>query len=300
MANSSKKKSGLQRGESKAAFLFCTPAVVLALVFIILPFAMSVVYSFTNKQLIPKVGMETAFVGLKNYIEIFTSKVTVLSFKNTFLYALIVVPSVLVIGTVLAVFVNQKIKGVQVFRLIYFSPQVVTMTVVAVIWAFIFSSKSSGLLNSFLGLLHIAPQKWLQDQHLALPCLAIMYIWQNLGMQMLIILSGLQYISEELYEAAEIDGCTTFEKFIYITVPGLKNTLVYVLVSVIINSLKVFTQVYVLTNGGPSNATTTVVFQLYKAGFVNGQVGYSSTIAVTFFMLVMVISILQNKFAKED
>ena len=114
MANSSKKKSGLQRGESKAAFLFCTPAVVLALVFIILPFAMSVVYSFTNKQLIPKVGMETAFVGLKNYIEIFTSKVTVLSFKNTFLYALIVVPSVLVIGTVLAVFVNQKIKGVQV------------------------------------------------------------------------------------------------------------------------------------------------------------------------------------------
>lgn len=99
---------------------------------------MSVVYSFTNKQLIPKVGMETAFVGLKNYIEIFTSKVTVLSFKNTFLYALIVVPSVLVIGTVLAVFVNQKIKGVQVFRLIYFSPQVVTMTVVAVIWAFIF------------------------------------------------------------------------------------------------------------------------------------------------------------------
>lgn len=96
MANSSKKKSGLQRGESKAAFLFCTPAVVLALVFIILPFAMSVVYSFTNKQLIPKVGMETAFVGLKNYIEIFTSKVTVLSFKNTFLYALIVVPSVLV------------------------------------------------------------------------------------------------------------------------------------------------------------------------------------------------------------
>ena len=119
-------------------------------------------------------------------------------------------------------------------------------------------------------------------------------------MQMLIILSGLQYISEELYEAAEIDGGTTFQKFIYITVPGLKNTLVYILVSVIINSLKVFTQVYVLTNGGPSNATTTVVFQLYKAGFVNGQVGYSSAIAVTFFMLVMVISILQNKFAKED
>lgn len=300
MVKCSKKKSGLQHGEAKAAVFFCAPAVALALVFIILPFAMSVVSSFTNKQLIPKVGMETTFTGLKNYIEIFTSKVTLLSFKNTFLYALIVVPFVLVIGTVLAVFVNQKIKGVQVFRLIYFSPQVVTMTVVAVIWAFIFSSNSSGLLNSLLGIFHIEPQKWLQDQRLALPCLAIMYIWQNLGMQMLIILSGLQYIPEELYEAAKIDGCTTSQKFFYITVPGLKNTLVYVLVSVIINSLKVFTQVYVLTNGGPSNATTTVVFQLYKAGFVNGQVGYSSAIAVIFFMLVMVISILQNKFAKED
>lgn len=198
MTTGTKKKSGLQRGEAKAAILFCTPAVVLAIIFIIVPFAMSVFYSFTNKQLIPKMGMETSFVGLKNYIEIFTSKVTLLSFKNTFLYALIVVPSVLVLGTVLAVFVNQKMKGVKVFRLIYFSPQVVTMTVVAVVWAFIFSSNSTGLLNSFLGLLHISPQKWLQDENLALVCIAIMYIWQTLGMQMLIILSGLQYISEEL------------------------------------------------------------------------------------------------------
>ena len=157
------------------------------------------------------------------------------------------------IGTVLAVFVNPKIKGIQVFRLIYFSPQVVTMTVVAVIWAFIFSSKSSGIIKFVLGLSALLHLRMAQDLSIwHFPCLAIMYIWQNLGMQMLIILSGLQYISEELYEAAEIDGCTTFEKFIYITVPGLKNTLVYVLVSVIINSLKVFTQVYVLTNGGPS------------------------------------------------
>lgn len=260
---------------------------------------MSVVYSFTNKQLIPKVGMETAFVGLKNYIEIFTSKVTVLSLKYIFVCT---DRSAFGIGDRNRACgfckpEDQRRTGVPTDL---FQSAGCNDDCSGSYLGIHFSSKSSGLLNSFLGLLHIAPQKWLQDQHLALPCLAIMYIWQNLGMQMLIILSGLQYISEELYEAAEIDGCTTFEKFIYITVPGLKNTLVYVLVSVIINSLKVFTQVYVLTNGGPSNATTTVVFQLYKAGFVNGQVGYSSAIAVTFFMLVMVISILQNKFAKED
>ena len=294
------KPDGLSKGQAKAAFFFCLPAFVLAFIFIIIPFIMSVAYSFTDKQLIPKAGISTTFTGLANYIKIFTTKATLLSFKNTFIYALIVVPFTLILGTLLAVFVNKTLKGVKIFRLIYFSPQVVTMTVVAVVWSFIFSSNTNGLLNSILKLFNLEPQRWLQDSHLALLCIAIMYIWQNLGMQMLIILGGLQYISEDLYEAGELDGCSAWDKFIYITIPGLRNTLVYVLVSVVINSLKVFTQVYVLTNGGPSNATTTVVFQLYKAGFVNGQIGYSSAIAITFFILVMLISLLQNKLTKED
>lgn len=299
-----KKKTGktysLQRGQTRAAIFFCLPAAILAFVFFVIPFAMSVIYSLTDKMLIPKAGVKTAFTGLSNYVKIFTLKATWISFKNTFVYALIVVPFTLLIGTVLAVFVNQHMRGVKVFRTIYFSPQVVTMTVVAVVWSFIFSAREDGLLNSILGIFGVEPQRWLQDPHLALLCIAIMYIWQALGMQMLIILGGLQYIPESLYEAGEMDGCNTFQKFLYITVPGLKNTLIYVLVSVTISSLKVFTQVYVLTNGGPSNATTTVVFQLYKAGFVNGQIGYSSAIAVSFFVLVLAISLIQNKLTKED
>lgn len=294
------KSSSLQAGQTRAAIWFLLPVVILAVIFIVIPFAMSVGYSFTNKQLIPKAGISTSFNGIANYIKIFTSNVTLLSFRNTFIYALIVVPFTLVLGTLLAVFVDRQVKGIKIFRLIYFSPQIVTMTVVAVVWAFIFSSNSNGLLNSILQLFHLSPQKWLQDSNWALVCIAIMYIWQSLGMQMLIILGGLQYIPQELYEAGEIDGCNTLDKFRYITVPGLKNTLVYVLVSVTINSLKVFTQVHVLTNGGPSNATTTVVFQLYKAGFVNGQIGYSSAIAVVFFLLVMILSLFQNKLNKED
>ena len=294
------KPNGLSKGQTRAAFLFCLPAFILAVIVIIIPFVMSVAYSFTDKQLIPKAGISTTFTGITNYIKIFTTKATLLAFKNTFIYALIVVPFTLVLGTLLAVFVNKTLKGVKIFRLIYFSPQVVTMTVVAVVWSFVFSSNANGLLNSILKLFHLEPQRWLQDSHLALLCIAIMYIWQNLGMQMLIILGGLQYISEDLYEAGELDGCSAWDKFIYITIPGLRNTLVYVLVSVVINSLKVFTQVYVLTNGGPSNATVTVVFQLYKAGFVNGQIGYSSAIAITFFLLVMLISLLQNKLTRED
>lgn len=216
------------------------------------------------------------------------------AFLNTLLYAVMVVPTTILLGTLLAVFVNSKLRGVKIFRTIYFSPQVVTMTVVAVVWAFIFSSGESGLMNSVLQLFGLEPQRWLQDTQWAMFCIAVMYIWQSLGLQMLIVLGGLQYIPEELYEAAYLDGCNSFQKFWRITVPMLKNTLVYVLISTTINTLKLFTQVYVLTNGGPQNATTSVVYLLYKSGFINQQVGYSSAIAVVFFIIVFVISEIQN------
>ena len=289
-----------EKGQARAAFWFCLPILILSIIFFVIPFGMSVVFSFTNRQLIPKAGVKTSIIGLDNYVKIFTTSTTILSFRNTFLYALIVVPVTLVLSTLLAVLVNKKIRYISVFRLIYFSPQVVTMTVVCIVWAFIFSPNSTGLMNSVLGLFGIEAQRWLRDKNLALLCIAIMYIWQTLGLQMLIILGGLQYIPHDLYEAASLDGCSSWKSFLYITIPGLKNTLVYVFVSVLIASLKVFTQVYVLTNGGPSNATTTVVYQLYNAGFVNGQLGYSSAISVTFFLVVMIISLLQNKLIEGD
>lgn len=251
-------------------------------------------------MLVQRVGREVEFVGLQNYFRIFTNKTARIAFFNTGVYALMVVPAILILGTVLAVFVNKKLKGVGVFRAIYFSPQVVTMTVVAVVWSFIFSPGKSGLLNSFIGLFGIPAQTWLQNSRLAMFCLAVMYIWQAIGLQMLIILGGLQYIPAELYEASYLDGCSNFQRFFYITVPMLRNTLVYVLVSVTISSLKLFTQVYVLTNGGPRNSTVSVVYYLYKAGFIDNQIGYSSAVAVVFFFIVLVISLMQNYIVGKD
>ncbi len=294
------KRSHLHDSEIRTAWLFCAPAILLIGIFVLIPFCMSVGYSFTNQMLVPRKGFQLRFSGLENYIKIFTSATTLNSFKNTFVYALLVVPATLLLGTLLAMLVNRPMRGVKIFRMIYFSPQVVTMTVVAVVWSFILSSNSEGIMNSVLGLFGIAPQRWLQDTHLALFCIAIMYIWQSLGLQMLIILGGLQYISEDLYEAAVIDGCNSWNKFWNITVPGLKNTLIYVFVSTTISSLKLFTQVYMLTEGGPQNSTTTVVYTLYKAGFINGQLGYSSAISVVFFILVFAISRTQNKILGED
>lgn len=280
--------------EALTGWLFSAPALIGVSIFMILPFCMSVIFSFTNKMLVQKPGEPLDFVFLDNYIKLFTNDLAHKAFLNTLLYAVMVVPTTILLGTLLAVFVNSKLRGVKIFRTIYFSPQVVTMTVVAVVWAFIFSSGESGLMNSVLQLFGLEPQRWLQDTQWAMFCIAVMYIWQSLGLQMLIVLGGLQYIPEELYEAAYLDGCNTFQKFWRITVPMLKNTLVYVLISTTINTLKLFTQVYVLTNGGPQNATTSVVYLLYKSGFINQQVGYSSAIAVVFFIIVFVISEIQN------
>lgn len=280
--------------EALTGWLFSAPALIGVAIFMIVPFCMSVVYSFTNKMLVQKPGEPLQFTFLDNYIKLFTNDLAHQAFLNTLLYAVMVVPTTILLGTLLAVFVNSKLRGVKIFRTIYFSPQVVTMTVVAVVWAFIFSSSESGLMNSALKLFGLEPQRWLQDTHWAMFCIAVMYIWQSLGLQMLIVLGGLQYIPEELYEAAYLDGCNSFQKFWRITVPMLKNTLVYVLISTTINTLKLFTQVYVLTNGGPQNATTSVVYLLYKSGFINQQVGYSSAIAVVFFIIVFVISEIQN------
>ena len=292
-------KRGLKHDQAKVAWLFSAPALVLISLFIFLPFLMSLFYSFTDKMLVMRPGRSVEFVGFENFIKVFTNGTTRQSFINTGIYAIMVVPAIVVLGTVLAVFVNRPGKSVKVFRAIYFSPQVVTMTVVAVVWSFILSPGETGIMNSILRLFGVESKTWLQDPDLALGCLAVMYIWQTLGLEMLIILGGLQYIPGELYEACMLDGCGAVKRFWYVTVPLLRNTMVYVLVSVTIVTLKLFTQVYVLTNGGPSNSTVSVVYQLYRVGFLNNQQGYSSAIAVVFFFIVLAISLLQNYLMRE-
>lgn len=293
-------KGGLRGGQTRTAWMFCTPALVPITLFIILPFCMSIIYSFTNRMLVQKAGKTVEFVGLKNFLKLFTNGTAQQAFLNTAVYALLVVPVIVVLGIMLTVLVNNSLKGVKLFRTIYFSPQIITMTVVAIVWSFIFSPGPDGLMNSALRLLGVQPQAWLQDSRWALFCIAVMYIWQSLGMEMLIILGGLQFISEDLYEAGRMDGCSSFQRFWYITVPMLKNTLVYVLISTTINTLKLFTQVYVLTNGGPKGSTTSVIYLLYKSGFVNNQLGYSSAIAVVFFLIVLLISLIQNRILGRD
>ena len=290
-----KRRSQMSRAQAKAAWGLSAPAIIIMFLFMILPFFMSAFYSFTDRRLVLNPNKPTKFVGWANYIKTFTNKTALQAFWNTFEYTIILVPVVLILATLLALLVNRKAKGVTFFRMIYFSPQVVT-----VIWGFFFSSTADGLFNSILRVFGVPAQKWLQDTTLAMPSIAIMSIWQCVGMQMIIMLGGLQFIPEELYEAGTIDGANTWQQFIYITIPQLKNTLVYVFISNTIYSLKMFTQVYMLTQGGPAGSTTTLVYLMYQEGFTNNRVGYTSAMAVVFFLIVLVISLIQNKLTEGD
>ena len=176
---------------------------------------------------------------------------------------------------------------------ILYLPHFISWVVVAGIAANMFTQRD-GTINLVLNSLGISSIPFLSDEKWWIVTYVICSVWKEIGWGTIIYLAALTGVDESLYEAAYLDGCNTFQKFWRITVPMLKNTLVYVLISTTINTLKLFTQVYVLTNGGPQNATTSVVYLLYKSGFINQQVGYSSAIAVVFFIIVFVISEIQN------
>ncbi|WP_010277575.1 carbohydrate ABC transporter permease [Paenibacillus senegalensis] len=290
-----KRSNRIADGQATAAWLLSAPSLIIIIIFMIIPFAMSIVYSFTNKMLVANPNNPLQFVGLSNYIRVFTNETAVQAFANTAFFALLFVPFTVVISTILAVFVNRSIKGIGIIRLIYFSPQIVSLTVVAVIWAFIFSPSADGLLNSILQSFGIESQLWLKDPKQAMYSIAVMSIWQAVGMQMIIILGGLQYIPEEIYEAAKVDGAKKWQSFLLITVPMLRNTLNFVIITNTIAALKLFTQVLMLTEGGPQNSTNTVVYFMYNVGFSRNQIGYSSAMAVVFFVIVLIISLIQNK-----
>jgi multiple sugar transport system permease protein len=185
-----------------------------------------------------------------------------------------------------------------VFRTIYFSPIVTPLVVVAVVWSFLYNP-GQGLINEFIRAIsfgHLGSYNWLSNPELALPAIMLLSIWQGVGFQMVVYLAGLQGIPESLYEAARVDGAGRWHQFWHITLPQLRNTIIFVLIATTILSFKLYTQVEVMTQGGPENATATVVWYIVHQSIHNVRIGYASAIAVVFFLilLIRVIPILRS------
>lgn len=282
-------------------FVFTVYPVTILLIFMFFPILYSLLLSFTDADIKTiKSFFDFNFVGLKNYIQLFSDEIFWKSFFNTFYFVLVGGPLTVMLSLCTALLLNKGIvKFKPFFRTIYFLPVVTTIVAVAVVWRMLYEPRL-GLINWLLSLISIQGPDWLHSTLFAMPAIIIMASWKGFGINMLILIAGLQAIPRELYEAAEIDGADKIQQFAYITFPALKPVLLTVTVMVTIGYLQVFGEPYIMTQGGPLNSTITMTMLIYNNGFKFFNLGYASTIAYILFGLIALLSFMQVKFLRSD
>lgn len=273
------------------AYAFLLPSFVGLLIFLILPIIAVAVLSFFNWGLIA----QPTFIGLGNYSKLFGSSSFWHSLLVTFYYILLNIPMQTVFALLLALLLNQKLPGRGIFRTLFVVPWMATAVAMGIVWQWIFDPQY-GSLNSFLSLFHITGPAWLSSPGWALPAIAAVNIWQYTGYNMLFFLAGLQGIPPDFYEASSLDGAGPVRKFFTITLPLLTPTLFFVLVTDIIGSAQVFDTVYVMTQGGPGNATSVLNFTIFQQAFVFFHAGYASALSMVLFAILLIITLLQVLF----
>lgn len=293
-------RSEASRREARTAWLFLLPGALLLVAFVVVPFALAFVFSFTNQRLISP--LPTRFIGLANYFEQLGDPLFWRSLWNNFRFAAFVVPFQTALALLLAVIVNQPVKGRVVFRTIFFSPVTVVMAAAATIWVLLFNL--NGLVNSFFEAVTLGSftPDWLNDPRWAMWAIIIVSIWQGVGFQMVILLAALQDVPEELYEAASIDGAGTWKQFTNVTLPGIRNALIFVLTVTTILAMRLFDQPTLMPRspGGPLDSTRTMMVHMVDLGFGRQAIGRGSAIAVIFFVIVLALTLLQRRFLREE
>ena len=280
--------------ETLVAYLFLLPSLVVFAAFVFFPLVFSIYTSFTRWNL----PYQPSFIGLENFRYIFTDAIGAPAFlgsiRNSFYYA-VGVPLNITISLCIALLLNQRLRGVSIFRTAYFLPTITSTAAISVVWLWIYHPADYGLFNSILLKLNLSPLRWLRDPHLAMPSLILMGIWHGMGYNIIIFLAGLQSIPTSLYEAAEIDGAGGWARFWKVTLPLLSPTTFYILVIGIINSLKTFTQMHVMTEGGPLGTTTTITYYLYQQAFENFTMGRASAVACVLLTMLFIFTLIQFK-----
>lgn len=277
-------------------YAFIIPNLIGYTIFIFIPVCFSFVLS-VMKWDGSQAPME--FVGLNNFVQIFKDSVFVSSFWNTMEYAAMTVLPTLVLSLLLAVLLNNKIKGIAMFRTAIYFPYIASIVAVGAVWNMLFQP-DFGPINEFLKFIGIVkPPRWVVDVDWAMVAISIVTIWKYTGYYMIVYLAALQGISGSLYEAAGIDGANGWQKLWHITIPMLTPTTFFVLIMFTIQCFKVFDLVYVMTGGGPGNATKTLVNYIYEKAFTNWQLGPASAGSIILFAVVMVITLIQFRGEKK-
>ncbi len=280
--------------ETRTAYGMLVPTLVFFVVFQYYPILKSIGISFFDYGLLRR---DTPFVGMANYVRQFHDPLFLAAIRNT----LVFVSAAVVIGVILAlalsVLVEQTGRWAQFYRTLYFIPVVTSLMATSMVWRWLYAS--NGLINFGMAAMGFEPQAWLLSEHLALPSLVVLTVWKNLGFDLILFVAALQAIPGDLYEASSLQGATAWQNFRYITLPMLRPMVVLVAVTAVIRSFQVFTIVVAMTQGGPVNATRSVVYHIYEQGVQYDEMGYASAAAVILLILVGVVTFFQLRLDRE-
>jgi multiple sugar transport system permease protein len=272
------------------SYLFISPAVSLLVLFSLISVLYSFYISFRDYSII---STDHMFVGLANYRKAFGEPLVRLAFKNTATYVIAFVPTVTVGSLILAVLGNQIVWGRTLYRICFFIPTIVPVVVTSILWIWVY--EPNGVLNRVLGFFGLEGPNWLMTPSLAMAAVVIMSVWMGLGYNMVIFMAGLADIPEVYYEAARVDGASRMDTFWHITLPLLRNAIIFVMVTLTIGAFQVFTQVYIMTRGGPMDMTQTVQYIIFREGFLLMKMGYAASISWILFAVIFFFSALQLK-----
>jgi len=281
-------------GTDPTGYLFILPFFIIFSYFYFIPIIKVIIDSFTDYDMVTKQN----YIGFSNYIELASDERFIRSIGNTLVYTVGTLLPTLCLGLLLALLINNAMIKTRISRTLIFMPHVVSMVAVSMIWLYLYEP-TKGVFNTLLTNLGLQRSDWLLDPNRAMLCLIIMGIWKSAGYNMMIFLSGLKNIPVQYYEAAKIDGSTPINTFFRITLPLLSPTTSFLFITGIISSFNVFDQVQVMTDGGPMFRTTTMVHQIYTAGFLNYRVGYASAMSVVLLVVVVIITVINFRLTQE-
>ncbi|AWB46345.1 glycerol-3-phosphate ABC transporter permease [Paenibacillus sp. CAA11] len=285
-----KKRLNLSRlKESALAYFFLAPSLAVFAVFLLYPMIKSIYLSF---HLTDPRGRIAAYVGWENFMNLFKSDAFWSSLTVTGKFALLTVPTGIALGLLMAALAHSRLRGMRIFQFIFSLPLALSVSTASVIWMMLFHP-TMGMFNYFLSLVGIEPVQWLTSSGTALLSIAIMTLWMNSGFNFIVLLSGLQGISEDIYDSAKIDGAGPIRTFVRLILPLLSPTVFFLSVVSLISSLQSFGQIHLLTKGGPAGSTDVIVYSIYNEAFVNYQFGTGSAMAIVLFLIILALTVFQ-------
>jgi multiple sugar transport system permease protein len=280
------------------AYLFLAPSLIQFFVFTAFSVVFSFYLSFHEWNILEPAK---PYVGLDNYQRLIEDERFQRATINTAYYTAASVPLTVILGLLIALLLNQQLRGRAFFRTLFYIPVITPLVIASIVWKWVYQG-DYGLLNYYLMKINLIdePLLWLADKNLAMPAVIIMSVWKTVGFAIVVYLAGLQAIPEDYYDAAKLDGAGTMRRFRDITLPLLSATTIFVVIIQVLGSFQVFTQIFVMTSGGPLRRTTTIVYHVYETAFKNFDMGYAAAMAFAMFAMMFIFTLFQMRFLRRD